>query len=670
MGVMTSLAPVIDQPPLVFTPHPVTLEGQEYLPVEIRDGETLGAMLARTGDLGADAWEGKIGGVVVPVQLWERGKPKHGQLIEVRGAVNKQALMIVAMIVLIWFTGGLAGTAMGAAGGIGGVAFGAGTFGALALNAAVFMAGSMLINKVLGPKPPKIDSQNRDSVYNISGARNALRPHEPLGLLFGSTRVVPDILSMHYSWYEGYDKNMAMVLTPGINVDRFDELYFGDTPLSDYEGVVVWTSGFPGMEEQGIPLYTNVDTVAGAELSTDWTVRTTSPDTVSVMLNLDYLLFGVGTNGKKYYVNERVEAEYRPVGSSGAWTTLAQRTYRSNRPDPKRDTITVTFVDPGQYEIRVRIAGIGQQNNPDNTHEHKFTLSSLASVQADEADYRGIPRIGIKIKATGQLNGTPDQIRAVMHCKAMPIWDGTAWGDATGRQLANPGALILQYARGYYDDDGKLIAGMGLSDSQIDIPALQAFMMHCEANGYTYDHWLQSPRSHREVHESIALAGFGQTTWAGGKLSVAWASDSQPITGVVGMPMMKKGSFEVDYTLANAADGIEYTYFDRTTWQTATLRVAAPGVDVMLNPARLTGEGVTTEAHAAEMARYHLAQHLYQFKSIAYSTDLEHMTYRRLSKLALSHDLTQWGRSGRLVAASLIGPTASIHLDAPVAAPT
>ena len=72
--------------------------------------------------------------------------------------------------------------------------------------------------------------------------------------------------------------------------------------------------------------------------------------------------------------------------------------------------------------------------------------------------------------------------------------------------------------------------------------------------------------------DAIALAGFGQVTWAKGRLGVAWAADEQPLSGVVNMATIKKGQFQVDYTLANAADGIEYSYLDRRTWKAATLR--------------------------------------------------------------------------------------------------
>lgn len=661
MGVMHPLAPV-DPTPVVLTPHPVTLDGQQFIPAELQDGETLGQFLDRSIDLGADAWEVKIGGVVVPVEHWDRVKPKHGHLIEVRGAVNRQALYLVAMVALTYFTMG-AGTTAGAA------MFGAGTTAAAVANVAIYVAGSILINKVLGPKPPKSDSQDRESVYNIAGARNSLRPHEPLGLLFGSTRIAPDIMSMPYTWYEGDDHYLGMVLTPGINVDRYELLHIGDTPITDYEGVTVWQSGFPGMPDQTIPLYSNVDTIQGAELSKDWTERTSSQDTVRLMVNVERLLGGIDNKGRKYNVTEQVIIQYAPVGS-GAWQTVT-RSYTSKVLEERRDTIGFD-VPRGQYDVRVRIAGIGDYTGTRNTHHNDFTWSTLSSVQADDADYRGIPRIGIKMKATGQLNGTPDQIRTIVHGAEMPVWDGSSWQTATDglSGLSNPGALLLAYARGFTDENGDLIAGMGLPDSMIDVESFKGFMLHCAANGYTYDHWLQSVRSHVEVRDAIALTGLGQTTWAGGKLGVVWAAAEQPLSAVANMATMKRGTFEVDYTLANAADGIEYSYYDSSTWQTATLRVPAPGVVTMLNPARLTGEGVTTEAHAAEMARYHLAQHLYQYKGIGFSTDLEHLTYKRLSLLALQHDMTKWGRGGRLVAAENPGGVVTLKLDAPVVAPT
>ncbi|MCC4613673.1 hypothetical protein LL963_16500 [Xanthomonas campestris pv. esculenti] len=664
MGLMTTPA---SDGQLVLTPHPVTLDGQRHIAMDLQPGERLCEFLHRhVIDLDQGEWTVSIGGRVVPRHLWPYVYPKDGQVMEVRGAVGRNALYIVAMIALTYFTFGI-GSAAGWGAGAAAGAFGGGVAGAV-FASAVFVAGSIVINKVLGPKVEKPSESTAGTVFSLGSARNRSRPYEPLGLLFGRMRIAPDIASNTYSWYEGNDQYIGMVLTPGIGVGRVGAFSNGDTLLSSYEGVSVYHAGYSQMAEQTIPLYSNVDTVDGGELpdTADFVTRTTSADTVRILINLEYVLGGLGTSGKAYNVSETVQVQYAPAGT-GIWQTLATQTYTGDKLDVSKRATLSADVPKGQYDVRVRILSLGNYEG-DNTQRNDFQWSTMGSVQADAATYAGISRTGIIMKATGQLNGQPDELRAEHVAAPIPVWRNGAW---VTEETSNNGAHILKYARGYYDKDGKLIAGMGKSDEEIDIESLQGFMAHCEANGYTYDYWLTEERSHDEVLQAIALAGMGQTTWAGGRLSVVWAADEQPLSGVVNMAEMKKGSFSVDYTLASAADGIEYSYFDSTTNKVETLRVPAPGVETMLNPARLTGEGIGREAHAAEMARYHLAQSLFQYKDIGFAQDLQYLSYRRMSMLSISHDLTQWGFGGRIVAAErspLLG-TVTLTLDEPVPPP-
>ncbi|WP_115530638.1 host specificity factor TipJ family phage tail protein [Xanthomonas campestris] len=658
MGLMT--APAIEGQ-LVLTPHPVTLEGQRHIPMDLQPGERLCDFLYRhVLDLDQGDWTVSIGGRVVPRHLWPHVFPKDRQVIEVRGAVGENALYIVAMAALIYFTGGAGAT----------WAAGLGATGAAVAYSAAFVAGSILINKVLGPKVESPAPSTAGTVYSLGAARNRPRQYGPLGLLFGRVPLLaPDVASNAYSWYEGDDQYIGMVLTPGIGVGRVGALSNGNTPLSSYEGVSVFHSGYSQMPEQTIPLYSNVDTIDGGELpdSADFVTRTTSADTVRIQINLEYVLGGVGTSGKAYNVSETVQVQSAPVGT-GIWSTVATRTFVGDKLGVSKRATLSADVAKGQYDVRVRILGQGNYEG-DNQQRNDFQWSTLSSVQADTATYAGIARTGITMKATGQLNGQPDEIRGEHIAAPIPVWRNGAW---VTEETSNNGAHILKYARGYFDENGLLIAGMGKSDEEIDIESLQGFMAHCEANGYTYDYWLIEERTHDEVLQAIALAGMGQVSWAGGRLSVVWAADEQPLSGIVNMGTMKKGSFAVDYTLASAADGIEYSYFDSTTLKVETLRVPAPGIETMLNPARLTGEGVSREAHAAELARYHLAQSLYQYKDISFAQDLEYLSYRRLGRLAISHDLTQWGFGGRIVAAErspLLG-TITLTLDEPVPPPT
>uniref|UniRef100_UPI003F7FF75F TipJ family phage tail tip protein n=1 Tax=Xanthomonas sp. 0924 TaxID=2835534 RepID=UPI003F7FF75F len=656
MGLMTTPA---SNGQLVLTPHPVTLEGQRHIAMDLHPGERLCEFLHRhVIDLDEGEWTVSIGGRVVPRHLWAHVYPKDGQVIEVRGAVGRNALYIVAMIALTYFTFGIAGAGGAVATAWGGVA-----------ASAVFVAGSLVINKVLGPK---IESPTGPStagtVYSLSAPRNRLRSYEPLGLLFGRMAIAPDFASKPYSFYEGDNQYIGMVLTPGIGVGRVGVFTNADTPLTSYEGVSVYHSGYSQMPDETIPLYSNVDTTDGGELpdTADFVTRTTSTDTVRIQINLEYVLGGVGTSGKKYNVSETVQVQYAPTGT-GIWTTLATQTFTGDKLDVSKRATLSADVAKGQYDVRVRILGQGNYEG-DNTQTNDFQWSTMGSVQADTATYAGLARTGILLKASGQISGQPDELRAEHIASPIPVWRNGTW---VTEETSNPGAHILKYVRGYYDQNGRLIAGMGKSDEEIDIASLQGFMAHCEANGYTYDYWLTEERNHDDVLQAIALAGMGQTTWAGGRLAAVWAADEQPLSGVVNMAEMKKGSFSVDYTLASAADGIEYSYFDSTTKKVETLRVPAPGVETMLNPARLTGEGIGREAHAAEMARYHLAQSLFQYKDIGFAQDLQYLSYRRMSMLSISHDLTQWGFGGRIVAAersALLG-TVTLTLDEPVPPP-
>ena len=646
----------------IITPHPVTLDGQQNIAAEMAPGEKLGAFLARTvPGWETDLWEVRVNGHVVPAQLLPHVRPKPGAVIEVRGAVNRQALQIVAQAALIYFTFGF-GTATAGMWGAGAAAsaFGGGVAGALFATGAYF-AGSMLINRVLGPKLPGARTRDQNPVYSISQFRNQARHYEPLPLVFGTVKYAPDVISNPYWWFEGDDQYMGVVMTPGINAHSVEALYNGETVLTSYEGVQVYHSGFPGMPEQPIPLYSNADTIAGGELEKDvWVERTTSTGTVRIQVNLEYVLGDVTSKGKPKRNTAYVDVEYRQTGTT-TWLPATTRMFVNDTYDPKRATLSFD-VPEGQYDVRVRRReGLEIENA-----KAQFQWSTMTCVQRDTADYSGIPRIGILAKASGQLaSGVMDEVNCVVHSRPIPVWNGSAW---VTEETSNPGAQILAYARGIYDEDGRLLAGMGLPDSMIDIPALQAFMLHCAAEGYTYDNVVREPRTHGEMLDALALAGFGQMTWQAGRLSVVWAAEGQPLSGVVNMATIRRGTFQVDYTLADAADGVEFTYYDRSDWTTKTLRVNKPGVTVALNPAQIQGEGITTEAHAAQMARWHLAQSLYQYKEVTFGTDLEHLSYRRMSVLALQHDLTQWGYGGRLRGASIVGGIVSLALDEEVPA--
>ncbi|MEZ7809842.1 hypothetical protein [Alcaligenes phenolicus] len=659
----------IDAGRLVITPHPLTLEGQTNTPADLKAGESLLSFLERhVPNLHACKYAVSINGCPIAPEQWAQEKPMHGSVISVRSVVEKQALQLVAIAALAYFTMG-SGSAWIA------TTFKVGATAASVIGGAMFLGGSLLINKVLAPSIPNMGTVDvgRDPVFNIAPGSNSARQHEALPLLLGELQYAPDYASLPYTWYEGNEQIMGAIFNAGLNVDRFEgALLNGNTDLSVYQEVEVWTRGFAGMPEQAIPLFTNPDVTDGGELegSGEWVTRTTSLDTTLIQCDFEIQLYGQGNKGMEGR-ELRLEGRYRQVGAS-EWSTISPVRLENRTVKPLRRTEAFS-VDRGQYEVAWRNAS--GSTSDDAKTVRNVTWAQLKSIRPDNGDYVGQSRIGIKVKATGQLNGSLKEIKGRFVARAMPIWNGSAWAQATTADngLSNPGAQILMLARGIYAWDPevaggrRLVAGMGLPDDQIDIEGLKAFMLHCEANGLRHDALINDDRSNLELLNQVARCGLASFGFFNGKWGVVWAWDNQPLDGVVNMATIKKSTFQVSYELASAADGIVYTYLNRENWEQDSIYVYAPGKTTMLNPVRLTGEGVTTAAHAAVMARYHLGQSLYQFKDIQYETDLEHLDYQRMSVLAISHDMTQWGFGGRLVAATQDEQgVVTLQLDSPV----
>lgn len=655
-------APTGDGHDLVVRPHPLTLQGRTMQRLGAQPGETLAELLTRGGVQIADAgWVVTVNGAEVPLQLLHRTRPKAGMVIECRRVAGKSALRTIAFIVLAYIvlstTGPLAQFL--AAANITG-------FTAFAIQTAVFMIGAAVINKVLPPPRlrQRIYEQETGSTYSLSGGRNRARPFEPIGLILGSTRCVPDFAAQPFAWFDGDEQYQAIRLAAGIDCASVDFLRIGATPIANYQEVTVSTLGFPS-GNTGIADWANVDSVAGATLTGSTAVtRTSSPNTVRLAVDLVASLYDMADDGSMAEISVAIDIHYRPVGG-GLWApldaggTTITLTSRSTR--PVRRTVLSATLPAGQYEVRcTKVSGDIATTRKNNAVEWQV----LKSYQADTRDLNGYPEVGIRIRASGQLNGVLDEVNWVAFQRPIPVWNGSAW---ITQASSNPGALILRLARGIFDPAGRLQAGLGLPDAQIDIEALQAFMVHCAAQGYRFDLWLDQQMSRLDLLESIAASALASISWHTGKLGVVWLASGQPIEAVVNMANIKAGSFRVDHNTDTTAEELEVTWFDRDTdYQARSIRLLAPGVMNPRETARLAPSGCTTEAHAVRVGRFTMGQTIYQRKSVQWEMDLEHLAFRRYSVIALSHDLTAWGYGGRLAGAVSAAGVVTLTLDEPV----
>lgn len=654
---VTEVLDALPRHDLVVTPHPLTDTGRVVLRgVMLARGDTLASLLARHGVLvDQPGWVVRVGGMDVPAALWARTRAKPGMLIEAHRVAGKSVLRLVAMVALTYFTMGLAAPAAGMAGGLAG-ALGMSTgFAAYAVNAGALMLGSMVINKVLPPPGPgSYGGTNPGTTYSLQGARNAARHFQPLGLLMGQVRVAPDFAAQPYSWFEGDDQYQYVQLHAGLNVHTVDELKIGATDIASYSGVTVTRSGFASGNGTLLQ-WESVDTIAGGLLDAvtapgAYVERNSSPNTVRLQVDLVGQLQYINSSGNPQRFTVDVGIEYRLL-PAGPWLPFQGATatvqLANSTTKPLRRTLTRT-VAAGQYAVRMRKL---TKNETRTQAANVIEWAALKSYQADTGTAVARQVVGITIKASGQLNGTLDQVTWLATSTPCPVWNGSAWVTQT---TSNPGALYLQFCRGHFDGTGRLLWGIGKPDDQIDIEGLKAWMLHCAAEGYRFDHWWDAAVSRADVLDAIAAAGLAARSYHTGKLGVVYMASGQPIEAVIGMGNIKRGTMRVDYATRVTAEEIEVSTPERTNaWLPASLRVLAPGVTTPRETARLSPPGITTEAGRLRTARAAMAQNIYGRKSVSWEMDLEHLTFRRWSLVALSHDLTQWGYSGRLHVAAL-----------------
>lgn len=468
--------------------------------------------------------------VEVPRGQWARIKPKPSTLLHVcvmpaggggNGGKNPLvAIATLAIAVAAMAFGGPLGTALFnsvGASALGATAIGTTTLAAITGSAVISLTGMLLLSALV--KPPNASDGQSAPRFSIMGSSNRANPYGLIPRVFGKTKVYPQLAAQPYTETVGDDQYLRMLLLVGHGPLKISDIRIGETPLASFQNVESQISeggpvGWAG--STAITLYTNAVNQEDMSVLLEhnvYAVRTTSIEAAEVSVDVVFPggLFTSDDRGRRVTRTISFEAAWRVPG--GGWSVIArddQRTTLSNAEWDRTEEEGYDFVgyddngNPvytqspivtwipgrfrvsgatssavrcgfrvklptgGQYEIRIkRVSGEGGDNDVDLAY-----LTAVRSVIYRSAiNEPGLALIALRIKATQQLNGTPNQINCIVE-SYLPTWNpATGWSWAITR---NPAWIYTDLLR-------RRGQATLIDDNRLDLTTLRAWAIACDA---------------------------------------------------------------------------------------------------------------------------------------------------------------------------------------------
>lgn len=325
--------------------------------------------------------------------------------------------------------------------------------------------------------------------------------------------------------------------------------------------------------------------------------------------------------------------------------TGVQEITGSSPQTPSRATLS-TNVDRGTYDVRVRKITADVSTS---RRSNKTAVAQIRFTQADDADYTGQARLAVRIKATSQLNGAIDELSCIASAKCL-VWENNAW---VNKATSNPAWWYLHWALGRFDMNMNRVYGEGLPWSRIDVEGIKAWASFCDSKQLSFNWILDRKMSIEEVYYTIARAGRAGVTWHTGKRGVVFDSADIPTTTMVTPANIIAGSYEYTYINTKVADEIIINFYNaERDWEKDVVRQRVPNVQDLNNPITLDLEGCTDVHMAGREANLLAASQHFHRKQHKWDMDIEGMLAVRGDVVEMTHDLNNWGASGRLQSAN------------------
>lgn len=354
------------------------------------EGKTLSALFADVESECVVALNGRI----VDENRWGEVIPMSGDSLAIsvvpaggEGGM-KDVLRIAAFVALAYFTFGAGATLFTAANfGSAGMAY--------AAASAVYIGGSMLINKILPPTMPELPDQSLaaspSQTYGIDGPKNTSREGIPVPLCFGGYNMAANYINTR-TINQGQQQRLFLLVNAGEGeVKGLSNIRINGELAESFDATVVTRNGTA--EQEVIEDFTDASfdtsvTQTLEEAGDDMTVTTSTPSSsIEVDIVFQQGLYKLSTQTGDYSSSQvRLIAGFRKRGSeSNVWHSLKETSYPCVRAQLMSRTRSQNY---GVQLLRVDKIGFYEGVDRDLERFESF-VAPLDSVVDERDEYGG-----------------------------------------------------------------------------------------------------------------------------------------------------------------------------------------------------------------------------------------------------------------------------------------
>lgn len=506
--------------------------------------------------------------------------------------------------------------------------------------------------------PSSLSGESGSPTYSLERA-NRKRPGEPVPVLYGTHRVVPDLISSPFLFRGDnlygsaiyYYSNMA--ITCGTIVYPYNGASFkiGEEPVpmgifSDYEISIdtVFSIGEANSQPETAIGYLIANTFSGYWIIWE-PLKMLGPVGDQADLKIGFVfpngLYEIsGGNPISRSVVFEIVKEIINISTgsivSSSMTTVtvtaaSLKTYYYAHTD-----LTNSF-NPSMQRAQIKV----RRTTPEST---SITVRDAVQICAltgyTSHYYPQHPSVSvIAIKKRFDIDGQNHKFGAfsMIAQRCLPVWNGSTWSAPTQtRSIAWALADVLRNTN----------YGVGLDDSEIDLQKLLELDAVWTARGDYFDGVFDQTITVWEALTRIARAGRATPVLNGGVVTFV-RDDAQSVrTAIFGPENILPGSLSIEYRIADAnePDGVRVSYIDPTTWQEATTDYQITG-GTPLDPREVSLFGCTDSDMALREATYQARVDAYRRQTITWQTEFDALLVSVGKMVGLAHDVPGWGVS-------------------------